>query len=131
MSLLEIMGEGDGQNDLEDDKMAAAEIVDERSGISIPSTIGEKSTPLSTASSSRSQPKKKLLESWDDEELGDNSSKYEDIYMGGGSDVEDDDSEDGRHHRSVEELERGFRNIYKAFSKLRSEFDEKFRVIFA
>ena len=131
VSLVDIMGEGDEQNNLEDDKIAAAESGDEMSGISTPSTTSDKRIHLPIASS-RSQHNKKLPESWDDEDLGDSSSKSEDEEMWrGSSESGDEDDKDDGHKRSVEELEQGFRNIYKAFSKLQLEFNTKFKAIFA
>lgn len=132
VSLADIMGEGDEQNNLEDDKMAAAETGDEISGISTPLTASDKRIQLPIASSSRSQHSKKLPQSWDDEDIGDSSSdsKDEEIWRGSSESGDEDDKDDG-HKRSVEELEQGFRNIHKAFSKLRLEFDTKFKAIFA
>jgi hypothetical protein len=120
ISLLDIMGEGDEQHNLEDDKVAAAEPAGEKSDISTISNINDKRVPLPTASSFRPQSKKKVAESWEDEEVGDSVEG-----------LEAKEDEGGVNDRSVEELEQGFKKIYKAFSKLRSEFDTKFRVIFA
>ena len=132
ISLTDIMGEGDEQNNLEDDKIAAAESGGEVSGIGTPSTASDKRIPLPTASSSRPQHKLELPESWDDEDLGDNPSNSEDEKTRSESnESEDKDSGDNGHERSVEDLEKGFKNIHKAFSKLRFEFDTKFRAIFA
>ena len=113
------MGEGDEQHNLEDDKFAAAE-PGELSGTSTPSTASDKRIPLPTASSSKPQPKKKVAESWDDEEVNDGSGESG-----------DEEDEDGGTDRSVEEIEQGFKKIHKAFSKLRFEFDTKFRAMFA
>lgn len=150
LSLLEIMGEGDEQHNLEDDKAAATESVGEKSGTGTLSIASDQRVPLPTASSSRSQPKKKIPESWQDEDLGDGSSESgsEDLRRRSSESEDEDseaseasehsehsedseDSEDGGHDRSVEELELGFKNIHKAFSRLRFEFDTKFRAIFA
>lgn len=128
ISLLEIMGEGDEQHNLEDDKVVATESVGEMSGISTPSTASEKRVPLPTASSSRPQPKKKVAESWDDEEVGDEEVGDEEV---GDEEVGEGSSESGYEDRSVEELELGFKKIHRAFSKLRMEFDTKFRAMFA
>lgn len=132
ISLVDIMGEGDEQTNVEDDKMAAAESGGEMSGISAPSTASDKRIPLPTASSSRSHHRVKLPESWDDEDLGESSTKSEgeEIWKGS-SESEDEDSEDDGRERSVEKFEMGFKNIHKAFSKLQFEFDTKFRAIFA
>jgi hypothetical protein len=120
ISLLDIMGEGDEQHNLEDDKVAAAEPAGEKSDISTISNTTDKRVPLPTASSFRPQSKKKVAESWEDEEVGDSVEG-----------LEAKEDEGVVNDRSVEELEQGFKKIYKAFSKLRSEFDTKFRVIFA
>lgn len=132
LNLTDIMGEGDEQHNVEDDKAAATGSVGEMSGISTPSTAGDKRIPLPTASFSRSQPKKNLPESWEDEDLEDSSSEAESDYMwGDSSESEDEKGGNGERDRSVEELELGFKNIHIAFSKLRVAFDTKFRVIFA
>lgn len=45
---------------------------------------------------------------------------------------DDDSSEDEEEQpKTVREMEKGFLDIYKAFSKLKREFDEKFRAMFA
>lgn len=121
ISLLDIMGEGDEQHNLEDDKVAAAESVAGTSDTSLTSASTDKRIPLPTASSSRPQPKKKVAESWDDEAADEE---------GNGSEDEEENEGEGPD-RSVEELEQGFKNVYKAFSKLRSEYDTKFRAMFA
>lgn len=132
ISLVDIMGEGDEQTNLEDDKIAAADPGGENSGISTPSTASDKRIPLPTASSSRSQHKTPLPESWDDEVVRDNPSNSENEEARRGSnESEDEDSEGDGHDRSVEEIEMGFKNIHRAFSKLQSEFNTKFKAIFA
>lgn len=135
LSLVDIMGEGDEQNNLEDDKIATAESSGgDMSGISTPSTTGEQRIPLPTASSSsRSQPKQKVLESWDDEDVKDSSSdaSEDEETPKESAESEDEESEDDGRERSVENLEKGFKNIYTAFLKLRIEFNTKFKAIFA
>jgi ATP-dependent RNA helicase DDX60 len=121
ISLLDIMGEGDEQHNLEDDKVAAAESVAGTSDTSVTSASTDKRIPLPTASSSRPHSKKKVAESWDDEAADDDAN-------GSAAEAENEGEGNGR---SVEELERGFKNVYKAFSKLRYEYDTKFRAMFA
>lgn len=44
---------------------------------------------------------------------------------------DDDSEEEVEEPKTVREMEKGFLDIYKAFSKLKREFDEKFRAMFA
>ncbi|KAL9023027.1 MAG: hypothetical protein Q9196_007422, partial [Gyalolechia fulgens] len=44
---------------------------------------------------------------------------------------DDDDSGADEEPKTVQEMEKGFLDIYKAFSKLKKEFDVKFREMFA
>ena len=158
-SLLDVMGEGDEQHNVEDDKVAATEARGEMSGSNTPSTINDARVPLPTASSSSSSsrppPKKQVAESWDDDDEEEEADGHDlvasrdkdenhgrrvfdndddDDDFDEDDDSEDDDSEnenDNKADRSIEDLEQGFKNIYTAFSKLRVEFDTKFRAIFA
>ena len=68
--------------------------------------------------------KKKIADSWDDDADDDDDDDE-------GNGTEDSNGEASGDDRSKEELERGFLNVYKAISKLRIEFDTKFRKIFA
>lgn len=136
ISLLDVMGGGDEQHNVEDDKVAATEPGRDASGTSTPSTTGDQRVLLPTASSSRLPAKKKVAESWEDEdedaddEVGasEESNEFDEF---DGSEDEEDEDEDFRKDRSVEEIEQGFMSIHQAFVKLRAEFDTKFKAIFA
>ena len=106
LSLLDVIGEGDENNNLEDDRFSGDTTTDTESTTASVATADTGRTSVTTASSTggKSKPKKKVAEAWD-ETLGDDPSR--------------------------EELERGFLNVYKAMTKLRGEFDTKFRKIFA
>ncbi|KAL9102665.1 MAG: hypothetical protein Q9163_002219 [Psora crenata] len=119
ISLEDLAGEGDDHGDVEDDKVADDSTVTSVSSANTMATADTGKTSIGTSSSMSKPPKKKVAESWDDaadqeeEEEADAARKA----------VEDDPSK--------EELERGFLNIYRAMVKLRTEFDTKFRKIFA
>ena len=120
LSLLDVIGEGDEHNNLEDDKFAVDSTTDSDGTATTASTVDTGKTSLSSARSQGNRPKtkKKVAESWDDD-MDDEGSEPE----AANGDMGDDPSK--------EELERGFLNVYKAISKLRVEFDQKFRKIFA
>lgn len=120
MSLLDVIGEGDENNNLEDDKFGGDSTTDTESttGSTATTDTGRTSVTTASSSSSKPKPKTKVAEAWDDSD-GDEASEPE------GTNVALDNDP------SKEELERGFLNVYKAMTKLRSEFDTKFRKIFA
>lgn len=123
--MLDIMGGGDELDNLEDDKFAA-EIASEKgdsSATSLSSGLGGRA-PLPTSSSEPKARKKKVVASWDDEEV--EEEEEEEI-----SSSEEEESAAPIKGQSPEEIERGFMNVYRAFSKLRLEFDSKFKAIFA
>ena len=119
ISLEDLAGEGDEHENLEDDKFADdSTVTSEATGTSVATTDTSR-TSVSTSSVTSRPKKKKIADSWDvaaDEEEADGVKEMEAI--------DEDDT-------SKEELEKGFLNIYKAMVKLRTEFDVKFRKIFA
>ena len=120
LSLDNIMGQGDEAHNAEDDVFADHSTETDSTAASISTTNTAASTIASSVSSGKPKAKKVILESWDDDAEDDTG--------------DDDDEEawnDDGSEATKEELERGFLNIYKAFSKLRFEFDSKFRKIFA
>lgn len=125
LSMLDVMGEGDEQHNLEDDKIAAEIPVEKAEGNSVNATSDRGRVPLPTASSSKPSSKKKVAESWDDEDLDD----VKELDSAGGAIEETLLS--NANSRSVDEIEVGFLNVYRALSKLRAEFDIKFKAIFA
>ncbi len=119
LSMLDIIGEGDETNNAEDDKFAV-DSTDTESVATSTATTDTGRTSIMTASStgSKAAKKKKVANSWDD---SDDDEGHEPEATNGS--LGDDPSK--------EELERGFLNVYKAITKLRAEFDTKFRKIFA
>lgn len=119
LSPLDVIGEGDETNNAEDDKFAVDSSTDTESIATSTATTDTGRTSVGTASSTSSKPKKKkVADSWED---SDDDEEIEDVNANGAA---GDDP-------SKEELERGFLNVYKAMTKLRAEFDTKFRKIFA
>lgn len=125
LSMLDVMGEGDEHNNFEDDKIAAEIPAEKAEGNSVNATSDRGRVPLPTASSSKSGSKKKVAESWDDEDL----DEVKDFNSANGA-VEETLLGDAKS-RSVDEIEEGFLNVYRAMTKLRAEFDTKFKAIFA
>ena len=120
LSLVDVLGEGDENNNLEDDEPYGGSTTDtDSTGMSI-ATADTGRTSVTTASSTSAKPKikKKVADSWDDSDA-EEEDEPEEINA-----IVDDDS-------TKEELEKGFLNVYKAMTRLRSEFDTKFRKIFA
>lgn len=120
LSLLDVIGEGDESNNLEDDKFGGDSTTDTESTTASVATADTGRTSMTTASSTstKSKPKKKVAQSWDDSEVEEEDGPEETAGALG------DDL-------SKQELEKGFLDVYKALTKLRSEFDTKFRKIFA
>ena len=120
LSLLDVTGEGDENNNLEDDKYDGDSTTDTESTAFSTATADTGRTSVTTASSTsaRTKVKKKVADSWEDSDAEEEGEPEETTAASG-----DDPSE--------EELERGFLNVYKAMTKLRGEFDTKFRKIFA
>lgn len=119
------MGGGEEQHNLEDEK-DVKDLPGDKSDTSTGSASTDKGRSIIPASKSKPPPKKKVLDSWDNEDVDDGAA--EPVLQNGANGK---GGENIKHDRSNEELEKGFTNIYVAFVKLRSEFDTKFRIIFA
>lgn len=119
LSLLDVIGEGDESNNLEDDKFGGDSTTDTESttGSTATTDTGRSSMTTASSTSAKPKPKKKVADSWDDSDAEEVNELETNGALG-------DDA-------SKEELEKGFLNVYKAMTKLRSEFDTKFRKIFA
>ena len=119
LSLLDLIGEGDESNNLEDDKFGGDSTIDTESttGSTATTDTGRSSVTRASSTSAKSKPKKKVADSWEDSDAEEVNEVETNGALG-------DDA-------SKEELEKGFLNVYKAMTKLRSEFDTKFRKIFA
>lgn len=120
LSLLDVIGEGDENNNLEDDKFGGESTTDTESTTTSTATVDTGRSSVTTASSTSAKPKlkKKVADSWDDSDA-EEANEAEETNGALGDDP------------SKEEMEKGFLNVYKAMTKLRSEFDTKFRKIFA
>lgn len=127
ISMIDIIGEGDQANNKEDDMFAADTVVGTDDDASSTTTlVSERGKQVAAASiapkASAPARKKKALDSWEDEE-------------------EEEDDDDGAEAdgswgeelgaRTVDEMESGFLNVYKAFSLLKKDFDEKFHAMWA
>lgn len=119
ISLEDLAGEGDEQENLEDDKFADDSTVASGTTATSTATVDTGRTSISTSSLASRPKKKKVVDSWDDaadQEEANEANEAE-------KELEEDISKD--------EIERGFLSIYKSMVKLRTEFDTKFRKIFA
>ena len=138
VSMMDVVGGGDAQQSTADDLFASSE------GFSDTDTTADSGAALSTATgittpdvtrppSPKQKAKKVVQESWDDEasdeKEDDDGDEGKASDWGGSSD--DDGEAEGEQPRSSKEIEKGFKDIYLAFSKLKREFDEKFYKIFA
>ena len=123
LSMLDIVGEGDEQNAQEDDRILA-DVPDLTDGSSVTSTQSERGKALaSVPAASKARTKKKVVDSWDDD---DNANDDDDIH-----EIVDETHGADMNNQTVDEIEEGFLKVYKAFSKLKLEFDEKFHAMFA
>lgn len=106
--MLDVMGSGDAQENEGDEQVAAA----------------EEKTPTGPASNEQRQAptirKKKVAEDWD---AGEDALVEEE-------DFHKNESQSGTAASDSEEYEQ-LLNVYKAFKKLKAEFDSKFIAIFA
>ena len=124
ISMIDIIGEGDQSKNREDDIFAADTVVGTDDDASSTTTlVSERGKAVAAESNTSKAPakKKKTLDSWDDEDDSDEADETETGGHGG----------DELGTRTVDELERGFLNVYKAFSLLKKEFDEKFHAMWA
>lgn len=125
ISMIDIIGEGDQANNKEDDMFAADTVVgtddDASSTTTLVSDRGKQVAAASVAGpKSAPAKKKKTLDSWDDEDDEDDDDEAE---------TNGDSEEVGA--RTVDEMEKGFLNVYKAFSLLKKDFDTKFHAMWA
>ncbi len=126
LSMLDIVGEGDDQNAQEDDKFVA-DVPDLTDGSSVTSTQSERGKALASVPTvSKARGKKKVLDSWDDDNKNDGGDTH-DIT----SEAMNGNNAPDLNGQTVDEIEEGFLKVYKALSKLKVEFDEKFHAMFA
>lgn len=108
--MLDIMGTGDAAENDGDEEIAAA---------SVPApTVGTTPAPLVFAKKG----KKGVVDDWD---AGEDAIVAEEDFL-----KNEKGEEGGRGETDDEEYER-LMNVYRAFRKLKTEFDEKFRAIWA
>ena len=125
LSMLDVIGEGDEQNAQEDDKFAP-DVPDLTDGSSVTSTQSERGKALASVPvASKARAKTKVAASWDDDDINDNDTH--EVTNGGLNDKNAPDL----NGQTVDEIEEGFLKVYKALSKLKLEFDEKFHAMFA
>ena len=118
ISLEDLAGEGDEYDNLEDDKFADDSTESsEATGVSA-ATTNTNQTSLSASSALSRPEKEEVADNWDD------ATDEKDVKPG-------EKIMNAQNSLPKEDLETGFLNIYKAFVKLRTEFDTKFRKIFA
>lgn len=129
ISEIDIVGQGDQSNDREDDVFAAETVVGSEDDASSTTTLvsdrGKAVAPASITSKVPAKKKKKAVESWEDEDEDENDAADDAAEANGYA------GDDGLGSRTVEEMERGFLNVYRAFSLLKKEFDEKFHKMWA
>ena len=126
LDMLDLVGGGDlHENEAEaadaadDDKMSDSTAV---SGASTPARIGQQ-----LAAAAKPKKKKKVMESWDDE-LSEGDA---DAAAAGEDDLDGSTVADGLDDLALDESEKGLRNVYKAMVRLKAEFDEKFKAMWA
>jgi len=126
LSMLDIVGEGDEQNAQDDDKFAA-DVPDLTDGSSVTSTQSERGKALANVPVFSKARTKKVADAWDDndDDVDDNNTHET---TNGGLDEKNAPDLNGQ---TVDEIEEGFLKVYKALSKLKLEFDEKFHAMFA
>lgn len=123
----DLVGGGDDSNNKDEEALEAADSGYGSAASS--SSVGELVASTSAISLATKGKRKKVEESWEVEADADAKQAQEEeeeaAWDEGGDSEEDDEPQ------TVREMERGFVSIYKAFKKLKGEFDEKFRAMFA
>ncbi|KAL8967736.1 MAG: hypothetical protein Q9183_002783 [Haloplaca sp. 2 TL-2023] len=114
----DLIGGGDEGNNKDEDQFAA---IDSGYGSATSSVQGDSPVTSTLPNRSGGGKKKKVEESWEEEADKDIEAEEWD----------DGESEDDEGPQTSAELEQGFLRIYKAVSKLKVEFDTKFRAMFA
>ncbi|KAI4193543.1 MAG: hypothetical protein LQ346_003899 [Caloplaca aetnensis] len=120
----DLIGGGDDNNNKDEEALETA-AADSGYG-STASSVTDLVSSASSLSLSSKGKKKKVEESWEVE--ADADAKAEDEAW------DEDSDEDGQGDagpQTVKEMEKGFVCVYKSFKKLKAEFDEKFRAMFA
>ena len=147
VSMMDVVGGGDAQQASAEDLFASesgfsdTETVDSSAlsaattGITTPDTVSVRG-----ASPKKKAVKKVVKDAWDEEEEEESEGGNWDDDNDNSDDDDSDKKEDKdgenakaqlQERRSTQEMEKGFKDLYLAFSRLRAEFDEKFYKIFA
>lgn len=111
--MLDVMGSGDAAENEQDEEVAAATVSDTASTTS-------RSTTATQSTSAETRKKKKVVDDWD---AGEDALVAEEEYLA-------TEEAKGEAVTDDEEYEK-LMKVYKAFRKLKTEFDEKFRAIWA
>ncbi|KAL8773104.1 MAG: hypothetical protein Q9194_004403 [Teloschistes cf. exilis] len=136
----DLVGGGDEGNNKDEDQFVDSGYVSAASSVQDGGNNGPASATASTSilpdRSSKAKGKKKVEESW--EEAADADAQAEEDAAADAwdqDDSEEDDDEEGGGRgggpQTAKELEQGFLRIYRSFSRLKEEFDRKFRAMFA
>ncbi|KAL8919833.1 MAG: hypothetical protein Q9208_006566 [Pyrenodesmia sp. 3 TL-2023] len=120
----DLVGGGDDSNNKDEEALETA-AADSGYG-SAASSVTDLVSSASSVSLNLKGKKKKVEESWEVE--ADADAKAEDEAWDEG-DTDEDEGDAGP--QTVKEMEKGFVCVYKSFKKLKGEFDEKFRAMFA
>ena len=145
---MDVVGGGDAQQASAEDLFASesgfsdTETVDSSAfsaattGITTPDTVSVRG-----ASPKKKAVKKVVKDAWDEEEEEESEGGNWDDDNDNSDDDDDSDKKEDKdgenakaqlqERRSTQEMEKGFKDLYLAFSRLRAEFDEKFYKIFA
>ncbi|KAL8907144.1 MAG: hypothetical protein Q9171_005986 [Xanthocarpia ochracea] len=123
----DLVGGGDEGNNRDDEAVMAER--DSGYGSAASSVVDDGSATIASTTGSQSgagkPKKKKVQDSWEVEADADAQAEEEEEAW------DDGDSEEDEGPQTVAEMEKGFLKIYKAVSKLKKEFDEKFKAMFA
>ncbi|KAI4203482.1 MAG: hypothetical protein LQ350_001820 [Teloschistes chrysophthalmus] len=124
----DLVGGGDEGNTKDEDQFVDSGYGSTASSVSDGPASNTASTfILPDRSSAKGKGKKKVEESW--EEAADADAQAEEDAAAWDQDDSEDDDEGGP--QTAKELEQGFLRIYRSFSRLKEEFDRKFRAMFA
>ena len=113
-NMIDVLGDGD-KTDMQQDDKAAADVPQEKGG----RLLAPSPTPAVVTQQTKPVTKKKVAESWDDEEAGGDGGEVEEDMWSGGSGSEGDGNEEG------------LLKVFQALQKLKAEFDGKFHAMWA
>ncbi|KAL9581113.1 MAG: hypothetical protein Q9212_004097 [Teloschistes hypoglaucus] len=123
----DLVGGGDEGNNKDEDQFVDSGYVSAASSVHDGPASTTASNSILPDRSSKAKGKKKVEESW--EEAADADAQAEEDAAAWDQDDSEDNDEGGP--QTAKELEQGFLRIYRSFSRLKEEFDRKFRAMFA